>query len=560
MLKEIEQPSSGVWQWICQPNVFIGLLLSSLCINLLSLVFPLMLLQIYDRIIPNAAVSTLTLLVLGVGVALLFETVLRIARSIINAWSEARVEYQLECNTFKHLIKTPVTAFEEKSAGYHLEALSTLKNLKNAFGDQYIVTFLDLLFVFVYLALLAYLGGVLIFVSFAVILFFATTALITGWHLQRILSERRVIDDRRMSFIIETLSGIQTLKAMAMEAFMLRRYERLQQGSGKYDYKLALLSSTAHSVGSFISQLGVVLIVAFGAVRVIHGNMTIGTLAACTILASRTLQPINQAMSFWKRWQTIRMAKERFKEIQSLPQEDVKTSYNKNLLKGKVEVKNLSFSFKKNTPLLTHLNLSVEPGECIALMGDGLSGRSTFLWLLLGLLKGDHGEVLFDGEPAPNYDPAYLRNAIAYLPQVGVLFEGTIMENMISFRGPEYQEEARRVAKLLGVEEKILRLPDGYETKVGNRGVEVLTPGLRQRIVIARALVNKPKILLFDEASIGLDRESEEALKEALSQMKGECTIFLVSHKISLLKIADRICHFKDGNVKEEHYVISNSV
>lgn len=538
---------------ISRPQLWIGIVFSSLFINVLALVFPLALLQMYDRVIPNQSLDTLAALVLIIAVAMVFELILRIGRAVLTAWCNARLEYDLTTHAYEKLLKTSLHTFEKEGSGAHLEKISSLNSLKDFFGGQAITSILDFPFVLVYLGLIAFIGGWLVLAPIFVLSLFCVIAYLLGKSMRETLSARRTADDRRLNFIIESLLGIHTIKSMAMEPLILRRYERLQKSTGHSDHDLSFKSTLTTSSTSLLSHINMLFIVSFGSVMAINGSLTIGGLAACTLLANRTLNPLSKAMNTWKRFQSISLAQKRLESISDLEDEYADDAYNLKNIQGKVELRNISFEVdNQEDKILNNISLSVNPGEVISISGKGQSGKTTLLWLLMGVLKASSGSVLIDGKNINTLAQRDLRHSIGYLPQHGILFEGTIIENITMFRGHEYLQKGLDAAHLLDLDKDIYKLPKGFDTHIGNRSIDFLPNGLRQRICIARALVNEPRIVLFDEANCAVDQQADAKLIDVLKHLRGKCTLIIVSHRPSVLKLADRKFQLLDGELKEQ--------
>ena len=500
------------------PFGMFDMVVASLFINVLSLAMPLSLLQIYDRILPNSSFNTLTMLVGGIGIALLFEAMFRVGRSYLSGWVGARFEHMAGCAAVERVLTTSVNDFEKEGAGVHLERLSSLGTLKEFYAGQAIMTLFDLPFAFIFLALISYLAGNLVFVPIFLIVIFAFNAWRIGKRLRTALAERMVADERRFNFIIEVLGGIHTLKSMAMETQMLRRYERLQEACARTDYDVTRHSSSAMNLGALYSQLTMFAVVGFGSTFVIDAQLTVGGLAACTMLSGRAMQPLQRAVGIWARFQSIQLARGKMKEIFELQPETegglpvIGSDY-----RGSIELKDVGLQFSEDqAPLFDNVNLKIEPGQIIGISGGNASGKSSLLYLMMGAMRTSKGQVLIDGQDINELDPNSVRRKIAYLPQHGVLFNGTILENLTMFK-PELEDKALRIARLLGLDEVVARMPLGYDTTVGNGAYDSLPRGIKQRVAIGRALMSDPDVLLFDEANAAMDSAGDRVLTEFLN-------------------------------------------
>lgn len=540
---------NGIGAYSALPENLWDLAASSFVLNMLALALPLGLLHVYDRIIPNLSSDTLALLVLGLAIALFLESALQLGRTYITGWIGARFEHTAGCAALERLCYSKIEDFERVGSGVHLERLNALGQVKEFYAGQAMVAILDLPFIVVFLGAVAFLGHSLVFVPIAIIAAFLGGAYLVGNRLRGALQERHVSDDRRYNFLIEVLSGIHTVKSMAMEALMLRRYERLQENCADHEYQVAYQSAAASGLASFFSQATTVAVVAFGALKVMNGNMTVGGLAACTLLAGRALGPLQKALGIWSRFQTVRLAQDRLREIFALPTEEVPGLPQLPAIKGQIELVDVSFRHRADLPdVLRGVSLSIAEGECVGISGGNGSGKTTLLALMMGVLQPSEGIVRLDGYDLREYDPHALRGRLAYLPQQGVLFQGTILQNLTMFR-PELTEEALHTAGVLGLDDVVANLPLGYESRVGDGAFDSLPRGIRQRIAIARALLRGPHVVLFDEANTAVDGSGDTYLRMCLERLKGNCTLVLVTHRPSLLTLADRAFDIVNGGL-----------
>ncbi len=533
------------------PGGVIDIVLASIFINILGLALPLTLLQVYDRIIPNDALQTLMLLVLGVGSALILDATLKMSRSYVSSWMAARFEHLAGCRAMERLLGTPIVEYEKQGAGVHLERINALGTLKEFYAGQAVLAIVDLPFAVIYLGAVYYLAGYLVLVPIVLIIAFFIFAALVGKKLKKSLENRMMADDRRYNFIIEVLGGIHTIKGLAMEEQMQRRYEKLQETCADSQRLVALNGANAIGVGALFSQLTMFTVVGFGSVYVIDGILTIGGLAACTMLAGRSMQPLQRAVGIWTRFQSVTLARDRLQELFKMSQETEKGLPGLTEIHGDIEVENVSFHFGKNRdgdenpPIFVNASMSIPAGTIVGVKGANASGKTTLLNLINGMVQPNTGRVLLDGVDVNTYDRVSVRLNIAYLPQEGILFKGTLVENLTMFRD-ELNTVAFDMARLLGLDQVVAHMPMGYETIVGDGAGETMPSGIVQRIAIARALVNKPKIILFDEANSSMDSAGDEMLKDLLGRLKGRVTMVLVTARPSLLSLADTVYQIDD--------------
>lgn len=543
MLRQQVMPTAGKSR--------IDIILTSTALNVLALALPIMILQVYDRIIPNNATDTLLLLVIGVGVALILEAFFRLARAYITAYTGAQFEHITGCRALGRTLGTDIAEYEREASGVYIHRFNAIDSLREFMSGSNILVFIDLPFAIIFLTMVGYIGGNLVFVPIALLLIFGLITLFVGRNLRKLLSEKSIWEDRRYNFLIEVLTGIHTVKGLALEAQMVRRYERLQETTAGVLQKVTFQNSVAQGLGALFSQMTLVSVAAAGSLYVIDGHLTIGGLAACTLLSGRALQPLMRAMGVWTHYQNIQLSKDRVNALLNLRQSgkaeitsDAQNIETQRAPKNEgglsLTFENVSFRYSDDDPILfENLNTHFEAGSMNAIVGHNSTGKSSFLWLAMGLLAPTQGRILLNGEDISLLPQDYLHERIAYLPQNGTVFHGTILENLTTFRKGSYIDEALEQSRNLGLEDVIKRLPFGYDTVIGDGASDSLPGGIRQRIAIARALVNRPDVILFDEANTSLDAAGDEILKSTLLDLKGECTVLMVSLRPSLLKIAD---------------------
>lgn len=520
-------------------------------INLLSLVLPLTLMQVYDRIIPNAAFNTLTLLVLGAGAALMLEALLQYLRALTSGWSAARFEHLEGCRAMDRMLSSRLSTFEDQGVGEHLENFNSLGRLKDFYSGQAMRALIDLPFSLLFVAAVAYLGGWLALVTIAVLVLFALTAAWLGWQLREVLLERVTTDNRRQNFIVEVLSGIGTVKAMAMEAQMTRRFERLQENCSKTNYKVAEASAYANGASTYFSYGMLFSVAATGSLLVIDGNLSIGALAACTLLSGRAMQPLQRAMGTWTRYQDVRISRDRLERVLNLELDPLSLAQQPVLTGNEaLELHDVSFSYPgASQPLLQNVNLRIEAGKTIAIRAEATgSGKTTLLHLMAGVLEPTSGSIRLGDYNIADLSPATKGKAITYLPAKSPAMKGTILENLTMFR-PRRMGIALELSRRLGLDEIAAQLPRGYETEIGNGVGDTLSQGVMQRISMVRGLAAQAQFILFDEANSAIDGAGDSKLRILLQETKEKSGLVLISHRPSILRLADEAYELKDGRI-----------
>lgn len=522
---------------------------SSLFINIMSLALPMVLLQVYDRLIPNQALNTLTILIVGLSIVLILDVLLRTARSYLVGWIGAQYEHEAGCNAMNSIMNGSLGELERIPAGEQLDRLNAIDSIRDFYGSQASLAIMDLPFVLLFLALLWYIGGWLIVVPVLLLIFLGSIAFYLGLHLREAIEEDTVWEDRKYSFIIEVLRGVHSVKSMAMESQMDRRYQKLMESCSKSTYNVIYLNSIAQGIGTTFSQITMIAVASIGSLLVISNSITMGALAASILLAGRTVQPILRALGIWTRFQHIQIAHEKLDEIDKVVPE--RTGETKDIEKiNTIELKNFSFKYDADDNFaLNNINLKLNHGEIIGIRGGNSSGKSTLLWAMMGGLTPTEGEILINDQPIEEISTKSLRNNMAYLPSQPVMFQGTILDNLTMFKGDDKIDAVMEAAEHMNLSQILVRMPDGYESMVGDASQNELPAGIVQRIAIVRALASNPDVILFDEANSGLDAKSDDELKQLMEKLKGHSTIVLVSFRPSLLKLADRIYDLEDGKL-----------
>jgi ATP-binding cassette subfamily C protein LapB len=513
---------------------------------------PLVILQVYDRIIPNQSYGTLTMLVIGLSVALLLDALLRIIRSYTIGWSGARFEHLMATAAIERLLNSNATAYGKDTPGTHLARINAIDTLREFHSGQAKTLLIDLPFVALFLAVTWFIAGSLVLVPIALLAALGVASLVLGRKLKESLKTRNDVDERRYSFIIEVLDGIHTVKGLAMEAPMDRRYERLQQGAAMATYDTAFLSNLAQGMGTLFSNVTLVAVVSAGALLVVGGELSVGGLAACTLLAGRIIQPMLRAAGLATQLESVLIATDRVAEIFETPSEADDRTVDLLEITGAVEFRNVSYRYDgDDKDVLRNVNLNIRAGEMIAISGEVGSGKSTLLSLLMRMAVPTEGEILFDGISTDQLDPLRLREQIAYLSQSPLVVSGTIMENLTLFRKGDAIDEAMKAGRLIGLDQVVNRLPRGYDTLIGAGAERKLPVGVLQSIANARALAGSRPVIIFDSGETGLDSLSNQKLHNAFATLKGTATIIIVSFRPSLTKLADRHFELRDGELHE---------
>ena len=523
-------------------------ILSSLAINVLSLALPIMVLQVYDRIMINHSVGTLAVLAIGVS----------IARAYTTSWAGMMYEYTMAANAMRLHINANPLKLETEGTGKQLQNLNTFSKLRDFYSGQTLINIVDIPFAFTFLVLISYLTGKLVIVPIVLIAIFTISTWFIGNKLKQALLDQGDIDDKRYNFIVEALQGIHTIKSLGLEAIFTRRYARLEEDASIHNYKTALISTEGYAFGILFNELTVVAVVAFGAPMVINGDFTSGALVATVLLTGRLMQPIQKTLFLWTQFQEYRIANKQAEKMFSIEQIErnvIDTS--KSEILGTVKLQDVSFGYGEKL-VFENINLDLKIPNTIGIRGENNSGKASLMRLIAGIVKPTSGEVLIDGIPASSYTSEELVKHVGYISSHSVIFQGTILENITAF-DEKMEHQAMEIAKMLNLDKEIALLPKGYDTKVNDGIADIVAPGVKQRIAIARALLHKPKIILFHNADRGLDREGYNLLIKFLNIVNTQTATIIVTddHNINLL--VEREYLLKDGKLTEIDIADSNT-
>ncbi|MFT4076676.1 MAG: ATP-binding cassette domain-containing protein [Asticcacaulis sp.] len=522
----------------------------SLVINLLTLSLSIFSLQIYDRILVYHNLGTLNILFISVVIAALVEAGLRIMRSHAMNWAAAAFEHTVSANAVRHTLDLAGKG-RARSIGDYLNTISSVAKIRDFYSGQALTTLIDLPFVFIFLWLIYVFAGPLVLAPLAVLCLMTALAIILGVRLKHELMRRNEADDNRYDFLINTLNGTHTIKAFGLETFFERRYETHQARSTEANFEVAALSAEVYDQSVISSHIMMIVVAVAGAPLLVSGQITLGALAACVMLSSRIMQPVQRAMAYWTRFQDIGLAHKKlsdhFQSPQSSPQ-ITRQSIAPQTREGRIALSNVSFAYADGEKLLDNVTLSLAPGEVISISGEHGTGKQTLLKLVAGLFPPSSGTVEVDGINPHLYSSEELVSHIGYVSHDGVIFRGTVYENLSRF-GRVGDERVKEMSELLGLDAEIAAMPAGYDTALEGGNSDALSPGLRQRIAIARVLASKPRVLLFYNADKALDKEGYNYVYRLMGRLRGRVTMVLVTNDHNIIHLADTHYELRKGQL-----------
>ncbi len=535
-------------------KLFGEVLLASFFIQILALVTPLFFQVVIDKVLVHRGLTTLDVLVLGLLVVSLFEVVLGGLRTYLFSHTAQRIDVGLGAKLFNHLQALPISYFGARRVGDTVARVRELENIRNFLTGSALTLVIDLLFTVVFLAVMYYYSPILTYIVLGSIPFYIILSVVITPILRARVEEKFSRGAENQAFLVESISGIETLKSMAVEPQMQRRWEEQLAGYVKASFKATNLGNIASQFASFINKVVVVLTLWIGARLVIEGSLSIGQLIAFNMLAARVSGPILRLVQLWQDFQQAGISVERLGDVLNAPCEP---GYNPNRstlppLEGRVSFDNVTFRYRHDAPeVLRRLSLEIPPGQVLGIVGRSGSGKSTLTKLVQRLYVPESGRVLVDGVDLAMVDPSWLRRQLGVVLQENVLFNRPVRENIALSDPGMPMERVVQAAKLAGAHDFILELPEGYDTLVGEHGGN-LSGGQRQRIAIARALVSDPRILIFDEATSALDYESERIIQDNMQQICKGRTVIIIAHRLSAVRQADRIIVVDNGEIAED--------
>ncbi len=521
-------------------------LVASLLINLLSLAVPLLMLQIYDRIIPRQGVETLAILAIGTATAVLAEMVIRGARTELMALAGDAFERRVQTGLFERLLKADINTIEAETPGTYIDRITSVDRVREYRHGETAMVILDVPFSILFMFITIIISPVLALVVTAILLVSIMANRLTRAQLPRLSEKKKNLDNRRFSFLLEVLDGIEVIKSLNLESFMERRYERLMSSTAALSANATTRSNFAQYVAAVLGQLTPFAVASAGSILVINQSITVGALAAVILLATRTVQPMLRLEALRTADQDTMRAEAEISKVLNMPLRPDGSQTCEQI--DRLDLVGITLQpGERPEPLFKELNLTIQRGEFIALEGQVGSGRSTLLWLMMGFVVADSGEIRVNGEPASHFASASLRNRIAYLSPAPKLLEGTVLENMTRFQPNHYLDEAIEISAALGLSKYFAHHQEGLTTKVGNGLNSGLPTSVVERIPLVGALVGKPDIVLFDEANANLDMEGDTRLKEYLASLKGQAAVVMITQRPSYLAMADRTLRIENG-------------
>ena len=528
-------------------------LLASLFVQLFALITPLFFQVVIDKVLLHKGLSTLIVITVGLLLIGLFDVVLQYLRSYALNHTTSRIDVELGSRLFDHLLKLPLGYFETRAAGQTVARMRELETIRAFLTGQGLSSAIDLIFAVIFISVMWLYSPTLTLIVLASIPLYLIVAFSIRPILRDKINERFNSGALSQQFLVESVVGIQTLKAAAVEPMLRNQWEEKLAAYVKTSFDAVMLSTLGQNAIQYISKASTALVLFFGAQAVISGELTVGGLVAFNMMMGQATQPILRLSQLWQDFQQVQISVERLGDILNAPPESRQLS-NAALppARGAIRIENLDFRYVQGgQEVLRNISLDIPEGQVIGIVGPSGSGKSTLTKLVQRLYRPERGQILIDGIDIAQVDTSWLRRQIGVVLQENLLFNRTIHENIALASPGLPRAHVIAAARLAGADEFISRMPLGYDTMIEERGAN-LSGGQRQRIAIARALVTRPRILILDEATSALDYESERIIQSNMRAITKGRTVIIIAHRLAAVRTCDRIIAIKDGSIIED--------
>lgn len=526
-------------------------ILSAVFINLLALASPIFTMNVYDRILPNKAISTLWVLSIGIGAVILFDLLLKTARASLIDYAGRKADLRISYMLFEKVLNSSLSA-RPGSTGEYANRVTQYEFVREFFTSNTVSIFIDTAFVFVFLLVIYAIGGWLVIIPAIAFVASVIVGLITQRRIGKRVAASMNEASQRQALLVESISTLETIKSLRAEAYLLRKWAEHSKNASNTSEKIKQLSAAAGNITQAIQQLVTVALIVAGAYAFSEGHVSTGAIIGTVMLAGRAVAPLGQIAITLSRLRQAMLSLRIVNSIMAQPEDrpDTVGFVNRPIRNGAMAFRNVGFVYPgSENEVLTGVNFSVKPGERIGIIGRIGSGKTTMGRLIGRLFLPTSGELLLDGIDIRQYHPSEVRAAVGIVAQANDLFSGTIKENLLMACPEATDEQIVEAAKAAGVDDFVSRHPRGYDMNVGERGTN-LSGGQRQTMAIARLLLTKPKIVFLDEPSGSMDLASERQLIKQLKVAFDRGTTLIVStHRFSMLELADRLIVIEQGKI-----------
>lgn len=531
----------------------IEVLIAALTLQVFGLFTPIMMQVVIDKVLVHNSLTTLDVLATALIIITIFELVMTVARTYIFTHTTSKIDVMLGARLCKHLFSLPLRYFETRRVGDTIARVREVENIRQFLTGAPLTTIIDLMFIIVYIAVMLFYSTTLTWIVLGSLpIFILISAFITPLFKAR-LEEKFNCGAESQSYMVEAVSGVQTIKSFALEPAVQKKWEGLLANYTKANFKTAILGGNASALAQFTQKIFNLIILWIGAQLVMRGDITVGKLITFRMLASSVSSPVLRIVQMWQELQQVGISIKRLGDIFNTKGEPSLDSSKTKLpaIRGHIRFEKVRFRYRADSSeVIRNMSFEIPQGTIVGVVGRSGSGKSTISKLIQRLYAIEAGKILIDGIDLALADPLWLRRQIGVVLQENFMFNGSVKENICIHKPGANMEEIIRVAQIAGAHEFILELAEGYDTIIGEKGTG-LSGGQKQRIAIARALLNNPKILIFDEATSALDYESESIIQRNLKMICKDRTVIIIAHRLSTLKDVDRIMAIDRGEIVE---------
>ena len=529
-------------------------LISSFALQMFGMATPLFFQVVIDKVLVHQGLTTLDVIAVGLGAIIILETLLGGLRSHLFTHTTSRVDVELGAKLYQHLVALPLSYFQLRRVGDSVARVRELETIREFLTSSASTLVIDLIFTIVFLVIMWFYSHILFAIVILSLVLYVIISVALTPPLRKRIEERFNRGAESQSFLVESVTGVETIKASAVEPQMQRRWETLLAAYIKSGFDAAKIGIWGGQAIQLVNKLSMAIILYIGAKQVIEGKLSVGELVAFNMFAGRVAEPVLRLAQLWQQFQEARVGVARLGDILNTPTEPTSSGSRTALpdVKGEIIFDDVTFRYRPGgKEILKRISLNVNSGDIIGIVGPSGSGKSTLTKLVQRLFVPESGRVLVDGVDLAMVDPSWLRRQVGVVLQENVLFNRSVRDN-IAFQDPTIPfERIVEVAKLAGAHEFILELQDGYDTEIEERGSN-LSGGQRQRLAIARALASDPRVLIFDEATSALDAESEAIIQKNLRDMAKGRTVLIIAHRLSAIRLANRVIAVENGVIVEE--------
>lgn len=551
---DVEKPSSWFWETIWRYRyIYYQVALATFFINCFVIAAPLFVMNVYDRVVPNQTFPTLWALTIAIIMVYIFDLILKVIRGYLIDISSKKADIILSRELYKHLLELQYAA-KPTSAGAFANNFHGFEAVRDFFTSATLVSAIDLPFIFLFILVIAYIGGWLAIIPLLAIPLVIGVSLTLEIPIRKAVEQSFIGEAQKQALLVESINRLETIKSSQSEGEHLRKWEYYTNTVARLTMKSRFYSALAVNFASYVLQMVYVVVIVAGVYAIDAKNLTLGGLIACSILSSRVLGPLIQIASLITRYHYAKVGLETLNHIMAMPSERIESQkfIYRPQISGNFEFDKVSFAYPhQRINVLNNISFKIKANEKVAILGRMGSGKSTLFRLIMGFYPDFSGSILIDDIDIHQLDPADIRRNIGFVPQDSGLFYGTLRDNICKSAPWASQEDLLKVVDVTGIAHYTTQNPSGFDLMIGEGGAG-LSSGQQQSVAIARALLPNPPILLFDDVTSDMDDNSEGEFIGKLKDYIQDKTLIMITHKLSMLSLVDRIIILQNGQLRAD--------